>query len=153
EGGMRVPCLAWWPGTVPAGSVTQELASTLDLFTTALKLAGARVPDDRVIDGLDLTPLLTGKGKSPRDTMFYYRGTRLYAVRQGPFKAPFVTRSAYGPAQPVEHDPPVLYHLGHDPSEQFDVAKDHPGVIADIRRAVATHQEGLKPGEPQLDKR
>ena len=153
EGGMRVPCLAWWPGTVPAGGVTQELASTMDLFTTALKLAGAKVPDDRVLDGLDLTPLLTGKGKSPRDTMFYYRGTKLYAVRRGPFKAHFITRSAYGQDKPVEHDPPLLYHLGRDPSEQFDVAKAHPEVIADLRRAVADHRAALKPGEPQLDQR
>src|SRR5262249_18631305 len=80
EGGMRVPGIAWWPGTVPAGVTTQELACNMDLFTTAVKLAGGKVPADRTIDGLDLTPVLTGKGKSPRDTMFYYRGTKLFAV-------------------------------------------------------------------------
>jgi arylsulfatase A-like enzyme len=153
EGGMRVPCLAWWPGTVPAGAVTQDLACTMDLFTTALKLAGAEVPRDRPLDGLDLTPVLTGKGKSPRDAMFFYRDTKLYAVRKGPFKAHFVTRPAYGKDGPVEHDPPLLYHLGHDPSEQYDVAKDHADVVADLRRLAAAHRAAVKPGEPQLDKR
>src|SRR5262245_37784941 len=104
EGGMRVPGLAWWPGTVPAGVTTQEVASTMDLFVTAIKLAGGEVPTDRPIDGVDLTGLLTGKGKSPRDTMYFYRGTRLFAVRNGPWKAHFITQVAYGKDKQVDHD-------------------------------------------------
>lgn len=153
EGGMRVPGIAWRPGTIPAGVTTQDLACTMDLFTTAVKLAGAELPNDRVIDGLDLTPLLTGTGKSPRDSMFYYRGTKLYAVRHGPWKAHFITRSAYGMDQPAEHNPPQLYHLGRDPSENTNVAKDHPDVLATIAKLVAAHRANLTPGEPQLEKR
>src|SRR5262249_47640530 len=97
---MRVPGIAWWPGTVPAGVTTQELACNMDLFTTAVKLAGGKVPADRTIDGLDLTPVLTGKGKSPRDTMFYYRGTKLFAVRHGPWKGPLTPPAACGPGKP-----------------------------------------------------
>jgi hypothetical protein len=55
-GGGWIQSIAWWPGRVPAGMVTHELACTMDLFTTSLKLAGAEVPKDRVIDGLDITP-------------------------------------------------------------------------------------------------
>lgn len=153
EGGMRVPGLAWWPGTVPAGVTTQELGCTMDLFTTAIQLAGGTPPADRIVDGLDLTPVLTGKGKSPRDTMLYYRGTRLYAARHGPWKAHFVTRPAYGKEEAVEHDPPLLYHLGHDPGEKLNVAREHPEVLTTIHKVVAAHRKGLKPGEPQLDKR
>ncbi len=125
----------------------------MDVFTTCLKLAGAEVPADRAIDGLDLTPLLLGKGPSPRTTMVYYRGTRLFAARKGPYKAHFITQAAYGGEKAVEHDPPLLYHLGNDPSERFDVAKDNPDVIADIKKEVAAHREGMKPGENQLEKR
>jgi arylsulfatase A len=153
EGGMRVPGLAWWPGTVPAGTVTQDMASTMDLFVTALKLAGAKVPDDRPIDGVDLTALLTGKGKSPRDTMFYYRGTKLYAVRHGPWKAHFITEPAYGKGGPSEHDPPLLYHLGRDPGEKADVARDNADVVARLKEVAAKHRGAMKPGEPQLEKR
>jgi arylsulfatase A len=153
EGGMRVPGIAWWPGTVPAGVTTQEMASTMDLYVTAVKLAGGEVPDDRPIDGYDILPLLTGKGPSPRDTMFYYRGTKLFAVRHGPWKAHLITQPAYGKDGPTEHDPPQLYHLGRDPGEKTDVAKANPEVVAAIKKVVARHREGLKPGEPQLDKR
>jgi arylsulfatase A-like enzyme len=153
EGGMREPGIAWCPGTVPAGATTQEMACTMDLFVTAIRLAGGKVPDGRPIDGLDITPVLTGRGESPRDTMFFYRDTKLYAVRHGPWKAHLVTQSGYGKDGPAEHDPPQLYHLGRDPGEKADVAKDHPEVIADIRAVVARHREGLTPGEPQLDRR
>jgi arylsulfatase A-like enzyme len=152
EGGMRVPGIFWGPGRVKTGVVTPEMASTLDVLPTFLKMAGAALPGDRVLDGVDLAPVLTGKGPSPRQTMFYYRGTRLFAVRKGPFKAHLITQPGYGGEKAVEHDPPPLYHLGHDVSERFDVAKEHTAVIADIRKEIAAHQAALKPGENQLDK-
>jgi len=152
EGGMREPCVMWWPGRIKPG-VVNDMGATMDLYTTILTLAGAEVPTDRVVDGLDLSPALFGTGPSPRNTMFYYRGTKLYAVRKGPYKAHFFTRSAYGKDKEVTHDPPLLYHIGHDPSEKYDVSKDHPEVIADIRQEVALHQANLVPGEDQLAKR
>ena len=132
---------------------TQEMACNMDLFNTAIALAGGKVPDDRPIDGVDITPVLTGTGKSPRETMFFYRDAQFYAVRHGPWKAHFVTRPGYGKDEPAKHDPPLLYHLGRDPGEKADVAKDHPDVIAEVRAIAARHREGLTPGESQLDKR
>ncbi len=61
EGGMRVPAIAWWPGTIAPGQVSMELACSMDLFTTGLKLAGAEVPSDRIIDGVDMTPIFRGE--------------------------------------------------------------------------------------------
>ena len=150
EGGMREPTLFWWPGKVPPG-VVRDLGCTMDLLPTAAKLAGAEVPPDRPLDGTDLSPALLGTGPGPRQVMFYYRGVQLYAVRKGPFKAHFITKPAYGKGEAEEHDPPLLYHLGHDPSEQFDVAQGHPEVIAEIRREVESHRAGMEPGEPQLE--
>ncbi len=85
--------------------------------------------------------------------MFYYRGAKLYAVRKGPYKAHFITKPAYGKGKEMHHEPPLLYHLGHDPSEKYDISKDHPEVIAEIRREVALHLATLVPGEDQLAKR
>jgi arylsulfatase A-like enzyme len=151
EGGMRVPGIAWGPGLVRPG-VTGEIACMMDLFPTGLALAGAELTKDRVIDGRDLRDLLRGQGKG-RDVFFYYRGTRLYAVRKGPFKAHYVTRSGYGKDAPVEHDPPLLFHLGHDPGERFDVAKDHLDVLANLAREKERHLAGLVPGKLQLEER
>ena len=152
EGGMREPCIMWWPGRIKPG-VVNDLGATMDLYTTILTLTGEEVPTDRVVDGFDLAPALFGSGPSPRKTVFYYRGTKLYAVRKGQYKAHFFTRPAYGKGEEEMHDPPLLYHLGHDPSEKYDIAKDHPDVIEDIRREISLHQANLTPGENQLAKR
>jgi len=149
EGGMRVPGIAWWPGRIRPGSVNHGLACTMDLFATALPLAGVAIPNDRVIDGMDLTPLLYETGPSRRETLFYYRGTQLCAVRKGAFKAHYVTNSALSAGQ-RPHDPPLLFQLDHDPSEQFDVATNHIDVLTDIAKLVAKHRAGLLPGKSQL---
>ena len=99
--------------------------------------------------------MLTGVADEPvRDVYFYYRGATLYAARKGPWKAHFITEWAYLPDnQRTEHDTARLYHLEHDPSEQYDVAAEHPEVIADILREVERHQAGLKAHPSQLDAR
>jgi len=150
EGGMREPTIAWWPGRVASGTINRQLGSTLDVMPTILALAGAKMPDDRVIDGYDLAPVLFDEGESPRQEMFYYRGTDLYAVRKGPWKAHFRTQDGYGQPEPEMHDPPLLYHLEHDPSERFDLAKDHPEVLSEIKALVQSHKANLVPGEMQL---
>ena len=155
EGGMREPALAWWPGTVPAGSVTPAVSSTMDLFSTALELAGAELPQDgRVIDGQNLMPVLTGETDEGRETLFYYEGEDLHAVRMGPWKAHFqVSPDAPGAEPPPEEKLPLLFHLGHDPSEQYDVASEHPEVLEEIRALVKEHRRDLERGEDQLAER
>jgi arylsulfatase A-like enzyme len=151
EGGQREPALAWWPGKIKPNQVSGALASTLDLFPTALALAGAEMPADRPIDGVDLRPLLFGTGPGKRDTFFYYRDDTVYAARKGRYKAHFTTKSAYGkdPAEP--HNPPLLFDLEQDPGEQFDVAAQHPGVVADLTREVEKHRATVTPVPNQLD--
>ena len=143
EGGMRVPGIAWWPGTIKPGGVTHALATTMDFFATAAGLAGQAVPGDRVMDSIDLMPVLQNPQQSVRDMVHYYRGTRLFAVRKGPWKLHYITQSAYVGDAPVKHDPPLLFHLDHDPSERFNVADRHPGVVAEIEEAVRVHREEL----------
>ena len=147
---MRVPGLAWWPGKIPAGTVQREIATTMDLYTTCAKLAGATVPADRTIDGLDISPLLFGTGKVTREAFLYYRGATLYAARLGHWKAHFVTRSGYGGEPAVKHDVPQLHHLGEDVGERIDRARENPDVIAKINDAVARHRAELKMAPSQL---
>lgn len=87
EGGHRVPCIARWPGKIPAGNVSHELAVTMDIFPTVLKLAGIDGPPDRVIDGRDLMPLFTSPtAKSEHPAMVGAQGPRLAFVRDGRWK-------------------------------------------------------------------
>lgn len=86
EGGMRVPCIVRWPDHVPAGRVTDAMASTLDLFTSIVQIAGGTLPDRR-IDGIDLRPLLFGEpGARGRESFLFYSGDELHAVRHGDWK-------------------------------------------------------------------
>jgi arylsulfatase A-like enzyme len=149
EGGMRVPTLAWWPGTIEGGTTSDAVGSTMDLFPTALELAGAEVPNDRVIDGESLLPVFLNPDAEGRDHVFFYRGDQVFAVRKGPWKAHFTTQSGYADDR-TEHDPPLLYHLERDPREQFNKAEAHPEVIDEIRALLERHREGLAPREDQL---
>jgi arylsulfatase A len=150
EGGMRVPCLAWWPGTIAPGRTILEVASELDLFPTYLDLAGARVPEDRPLDGVSLAPVLRGIGRSPRTRIFYYHASELFAVRQGPWKLHLKTiNPASGDEKPKVHNPPLLFHLGRDPSERVNVAAQYSDLIEQILKDVEKHRQGVKPGNPQ----
>ncbi len=149
EGGQREPTIAWWPGRVPAGTVNSGIASTMDLFTTAVHLAGGKVPQDRVIDGMNLSELLFHDKAGPRNLFFYYRGDQLCAIRKGPWKAHFNTWDGYSKVPPESHNPPLLYNLDQDPSEQHDIAADHPDVVKDLIQEAKGHLEAVTPGEPQ----
>ena len=153
EGGMREPGIFWGPGWIKPGQINQ-LGSTMDLFTTFSSMAGATLPEDRIMDGVDLSETLCYHKPSPRKSVLYYRGTDLYAVRWGDYKAHFITHGAYGQfGELEEHNPPLLYHLGHDPSEQFNVAQDHPEVLAQINALVLKHRSKLVKGKDQLVER
>ncbi len=154
EGGMREPTAMWaWPKQLKSG-VVQQMGSTLDLLPTFAGLIGEKVPSDRIYDGYDLSPVLLGTGPSPRKEMFYYHGEQLFAVRSGQYKAHFKTKTSYVKGQKmVEHNPPLLYHLGHDPSEKHNIAKDHPEIIEQIKQLAEQHRKGIKPVENQLTKK
>ena len=153
EGGMREPTIFWQPGRIKPG-VVHDIGSTLDLFPTACKLAGAEIPNDRDIDGLDLSNALYDGGPSPRKTMFYYRGQRLYAVRKGAFKAHFITETEYTKDNKrQEHETPLLFNLMHDPSEKYNIADQHPEVLKEIAKIVEAHTATLTPVKDQLAER
>ncbi len=154
EGGMREPTIFWWPQHVRPG-VQTELGATMDLLPTFAALAGAAPPDKRILDGYNLAPVLLGQSDtSSRDRVFYWRESQLYAVRQGPWKAHFVTQGCYSLGPPRrQHDQPLLYHLGHDPSEKYNVAAEHPDVVERLAKLADDHRRSIDPVEDQVNKR
>jgi arylsulfatase A-like enzyme len=149
EGGMRVPGIAWMPGRIKPG-VTSAMVDATDLLPTALALAGASRPAGVALDGTDLAPLLFASKPLPERPFFYYRGDQLFACRLGEWKAHFKTQTGYGQPKSEPHAPPLLFHLGFDPSEKRNVAAAHPEILAQIDAAVKAHQSRVVPGVPQL---
>jgi len=153
EGGVRVPAVFWWPGTIQPEIVT-DIGSTMDIFPTVSDLADVPIPDDRIIDGVNLTPVLMGEGESPRKEMLFYRGATLYAARKGNFKAHFIIEGAWGQFEEKQVlETPLLYDLDKDPSEKYDLADEHPEIIAEIEDMVERHKENLVKVKDQLAER
>jgi uncharacterized sulfatase len=151
EGGVRTPAIFWWPGTVRPAVIT-GIGSSLDLLPTAAALAGAAVPADRPMDGVDLGAVLRGSGPSPRQVLFYYWNDELRAIRKGKYKAHFITSGAYGLGEPrTVHATPLLFDLEADPGERYDVASAHPAIVADLVAAAETHRRTVVPVKPLFD--
>jgi arylsulfatase A-like enzyme len=149
EGGVREPFIARWPGKIPAGVVTQAFASLMDVFPTCLKLAGLKMPEDRVYDGVDLAPVLFKNGPGREAIMYFYNAEDLRAIRKGTWKLHIATNGSF-PAQPVRrHDPPLLYNIERDPSEKYDVADSNPAIVKELLSAIEEHKSSMQPGPPQ----
>jgi arylsulfatase A-like enzyme len=133
EGGMREPTIMCWPGKIPAGKVCHKVCGTIDLLPTLAKLAGAEVPVDRVIDGKDIWPLMSGKpgAKSPHKAYFYYRGNNLEAVRGGKWKLRRTKKTE-------------LYDLQADISERNNVAAEHPAIVKRLNFMMKEFDRELK---------
>jgi len=151
EGGMREPAIFWWPGKIKPDVVT-EIATTMDLLPTFCSLANIPVPDTRIYDGYDISPVIFGTGPGPRDFVLYYRDTEVFAVRKGAYKAHFITQSEYGTDKRIVHDPPLLYNLQTDPSEKYNIAEKFPEIIKEIKMILNDHISTLVPVENQLEK-
>ncbi len=150
---MREPAIFWGPELIKPGLVS-ELGSTMDLFSTFTSLAGVEIPNDRIIDGKDISQTLLNREASPRKSILFYRGTELYAARLGDFKAHYITQGAYGEfGERKEHNPPLLYNLSHDASEKFDISKENPAIISQINALVEEHNSNLIRGKDQLAER
>jgi len=139
EGGVRVPMLALWPGTLEAGRVIDEPVSLLDLAATVVDLAGANPPTERKLDGESLAPLLRGATrKLDREALFWRHGTN-WAVSRGDWKLIGF--------EGLEH--PLLFDLSSAAGETRDVRAEKPEVVAELTRLYRDWESGMV--EPRWD--
>jgi arylsulfatase A-like enzyme len=131
EGGIRVCTLAWWPGRVAAGSSTPSITSHMDWLPTFAALAGGSPPQDRKIDGIDLSPLLLGDAGSfkGRDVFYYYAGFKLQAVRSGRWKLHLANQE--------------LYNLDEDPGESKNLFPAHPEEATRLTALAGAMEDDL----------
>ena len=145
EGGMRVPCIMSWKGKIPSGTVCDEIGATIDLLPTFANLAGAKIPDDRIIDGKNIWPIISGKegALSPHDIYYYYKGNRLESARQGKWKI----RRSGKKSQSVE-----LYNLEDDISESKNLSLKNPELIEVMLKKMDKFDKDLKSSQRPIGK-
>ena len=145
EGGSRVPCIVRWPGKVPTGRASATLWANIDFLPTFASLAGAEIPSDILIDGLDQTELLLGKTKKGRDT-FVYDQVRLtdtpfmaIGIRKGDWKLLMPGREPIQPHRYVMDfgtNGYELYNLGTDIGERWNLADDYPEKVKELEEEL-----------------
>jgi len=136
EGGLRVPFIAWWPGHLPAGKVTDELLTALELLPTIARAAGAELDKQVTQDGFDMLPVLRGERRSPRTEMFWQRrGDQ--AARVGNWKWINGPQGA------------GLYDLATDLAEAHDLSQVRPEVASQVQARFAAWRREMQASEPR----
>jgi arylsulfatase A-like enzyme len=139
EGGHRVPFIALWPDKIKPGSVTNEIAMTMDILPTMAEIAGARLPEKK-IDGISLLPLLlAGKSLPERTVFWYHQGEK--AARKGPWKLLIMPDSKSRKAFKT------LYNLDEDIGEKSDLAEKYPAKLKELQAELDAWEKYCDSGE------
>ncbi len=134
EGGMHVPFAAKWPARIPAGTQYAQPIHSVDILPTAIAAAGATMPTDRPIDGVNLLPYLTHeKEGAPHDVLFWRDGSYQSLIASG-----WKLQTAERPKKDW------LYHLDVDQTEQVNLAEKEPAKVAELKALLAAHNAEMK---------
>lgn len=131
EGGMRMPTVIRWPKGIEAGGASDELMTAMDLLPTFAHLMGAEVPQDRIIDGKDILPVLTAGEPSPHEYFFYSHWGTLEAVRWKDWKLRVVKGEE------------ALFNLKTDISEKQNLVDQHPDIVAQLKLAMQNFDQEI----------
>ena len=150
EGSVRTPMMVRWPGRIPPGRVSNEIVAMVDLFPTLARIAGGAVPDDRVVDGLDQTPLFFGESeRSPRESVLFFSGRTLLAVKWRRFKI-FLTGDDPAPRNRAWRRlwAPLVYNVEQDPREEVDIGVSNLWILEPMMKRIypflfSIDEEGL----------
>lgn len=153
---MRTPFILRWPGKVPSGKVSNEIVHSVDTFTTFASIAGATVPTDRPIDGVDQGDFLLGRSqRSARQGFPVFVADRMEAVKWKNYKMAFYEPQRDWWSPPTKIGVPKIYDLVTDPSEEYPssltpdawVAQPMMKIVADFEASVKRFPL-IAPGTP-----
>ena len=136
EGGLRVPCIIRWPGRVPAGKTSDAFLTSLEILPTLLKSCQVKPPQDIILVGFDLLPVLQGETPSTRNTMFWQRRHDI-GVRVGDWKWVNSSRGS------------GLFNLKTDIGEQQDLSATHPEKLKELKQHFARWKKQMNAAEPR----
>ncbi len=152
DGGYRVPCIAWQPGTVPAGRRNNAIAMGIDFLPTFCAMAGTPTPAGVELDGKDISAVLTKGAPTPHDALLLFNDEDVTAVRTQRWKC--ITHSYYhGYIMNIDARYPRLFDMSGGPGEDYSVHHRYPEVLAEMRNKLAAAQTvfgPLKKGQPPL---
>lgn len=140
EGGIRMPTLMSWPGTFPKGKVVDQVGVTMDIFPTFTKLAGAKMPTDRVMDGLDVFPMVARGAASPHDAIFWANANQR-AVRRDKWK--LILNPKFDSGETAE-DKVFLADLEKDPGEKTNLAAQNPELVKELAALVGAWEKDVE---------
>lgn len=150
EGGYRVPFIARWPGVIPAGTTSNGISMNIDLMPTLAHIAGAPLPQDRPMDGLDILSLLKGGQGSPHEVLYFFSENLIAAVRTQRWR--YLVRSNYKIWEIDMFEPgmnyPLLFDIATHGGETYNMAPNYPDVEASMRDYLQTGRQNLE-GLPQ----
>ena len=148
EGALRVPFAVRWPGKIKAGRVSDEIVHVMDLYPTLAKFAGGKVPDDRPIDGIDMSDFMLGKtDKSGREGFIVYMGDEVFGVKWRNWKLHFKEQDTWNTVMRT-YTMPRLYNLMNDPQEKDDVLFPHTWVPKAALVQMGQHVMSLRTTPP-----
>ena len=147
EGGHRAPGIFYWPGVIKPQTVVREPASTLDIFPTLMQISGAKVPQDRSMDGRDVSPLLTSSNNTiaPFEFLYSYSDNKPSAIRMGPWKLHIRTGSQLGNTHgfKASEESPLLFQLEHDLGERINRAAEQPAIVEKLRQRLLEKEKQM----------
>ncbi len=148
EGALRVPFAIRWPGKITAGTESDEIVHAMDLFPTFANIAGGKVPDDRVIDGIDMSNFILGKtNQSGRDGFIVYMGNDIFAVKWRNWKVHFKEQDS--PFDELHtYTMPRVYNLMNDPQERDNVLFPNTWVTKAALPQLGEHAASLREYPP-----
>ena len=148
EGALRVPFAVRWPGRIDAGRVSDEIVHAMDLFPTLANIADGDVPDDRVIDGIDMSEFLLGREEaSGREGFIVYMGNDIFGVKWRDWKIHFKEQDGWNGVL-REYTMPRVYNLINDPYERDNVLFPHTWVLRTGAPLLKEHAASLKKYPP-----
>lgn len=149
EGGIRVPAVVSWPGTLAVGGVVDAPLHIVDLYPTLLRLAGGSLEQEHPIDGCDAWPTIAGGKPSPHEVLVHNVTPWSGALRMGRWK---LVHNGGVPANATEgpkRDTWELFDISADPGEQVDLSNEHAEILAELRlRLEALRAQAVAPNLP-----
>lgn len=152
EGGYRVPFIARWPGTIPAGTVSPAISMNIDLLPTIQAITGAVLPADLLLDGKDIMPVLRGSPASPHEKLYFFADEQIAAIRTPAYKAVFRARYRGINRWLPKHDVRLLFDMQRDPRERYSVVTSHEDTWQQMMTYLQQGQQQLESLAQHLDK-